>query len=458
MNKTLMEKIANFVAGIKFDDIPTAILENALPCFIDGFGCMLAGALSPVTAIRASLASKSDREAHAFLPNPFMTDVPSAACINGISAHYEDFDDVSIVLRGHPSAVMVPTCLAVGEEQKSSGKKLLTAYIIGVDVADYIAKHINPEHYSIGWHSTSTLGIFGATAAASYLMGLTVPQMANALSIAASMSSGLKGNFGTMTKPYHAGLAAEQSIIATYLAAAGMEANTNIFDDPAGYRRAYAGEDMEKRDIPDLSWETSAFASSMLSLKPYPSCRGTHTAIDATLFLRETYDLKLEDIKKINVYVQPIAADIVTYERVERPSQGKFCMSYCVAAALLDGTVNLDHFSEAQIQRKDLRAVMDKTEMIVDLALSNGEYTDGTWKARVEIVLIDGRKHEKIIVDAKGEPSNPMSTKEIEQKFLQNANRVMDQSSANETLITLKNLTSIRNIMTLSTDIAQAMN
>jgi 2-methylcitrate dehydratase PrpD len=443
------ERIADFILETNLDNINAEVQEKAKQCFIDCMGCMIAGSKesAPDLVLRYVRVMGGNPVA-SVVGLGYKTSPYQAAVINGVSAHVLDYDDVSASMTGHPSVVLLPAVLAAGEDKKMSGKQVLEAYIVGVEVACAISRGLNPTHYSKGWHTTSSLGIFGAAAAVGKIIGLNRRQLINALGIAASEASGLKINFGTMTKSFHAGRAAAKGLQAAYLAAEGFTSSDVAFEGDAGFFKVTTGEyDIEK--ILHTMGSPFEFEKPGISIKPYTSCKGTHNGIDATLFLAEQYDLRPHNIAKIECGVLPVAKDILIYPKPKTGLEGKFSMNFCVALALTNRAVKMDDFTDEMVNNRAIRELADKVEMSVDPELAKAGYFQGTWDTIVKIVIKDGKQYSKRVDQAKGDPGNPLTEPEIMSKFADCASKLFSPKKVNESATMLRNLANIKNIQEL---------
>ncbi len=264
--------LADFVAKSRWEDCPASAVAAARGAIFDCLGVMLAGSLEPSARILQDVALAEGG-------SPLCTIVGTgrrsgavwAALCNGTAAHALDFDDTNFTLLGHPSAPVLAAGLAAGELALADGQALVHAFLLGFEVETTLAAVINPEHYDHGWHATCTLGTLGAAAAAARLLGLDTPQIRTALAVAASQSSGLKENFGTMTKPFHAGHAARSGVLAALLAREGWTASEQALEGPQGFFNVLGAGSrrLEALDTLGAPWK---ILSSGVAVKPYPSC------------------------------------------------------------------------------------------------------------------------------------------------------------------------------------------
>ena len=443
------ERIADFVLETNLNNVSAQVQEKAKQCFIDCMGCMLAGSREPAPElVLRYVRTMGGHPASSVVGLGYKTSPYQAAMINGVSAHVLDYDDVSASMTGHPSVVLLPAVLAAGEDKKISGKRVLEAYIVGVEVACAISRGLNPEHYSKGWHTTSSLGIFGATAAVGKIIGLNRRQLINAVGIAASEASGLKVNFGTMTKSFHAGRAAAKGLQAAYLAAEGFTSSGAAFEGDSGFFKVTTGEyDSEK--ILTTMGNPFEFEKPGISIKPYTSCKGTHNGIDAMLLLAEQHGLRPQDVAKIECGVLPVAKDILIYPQPKTGLEAKFSMNFCVAVALTNRTVKMDDFTDDMVNNPAIRELAGKVEMQIDPELAQAGYFQGTWDTIVKVTTKDGRHYSKRVDHARGDPGNPLTEQEILSKYKECASKLLISKKVDESTVMLRNLTDIKNIQEL---------
>ena len=277
----LTERLAEFVIDTKAANVPQQVLDAARDAFTDTIGCALAGAMEAPSKIIVKFLRTQGGNAQATVWGiGLATTATDAAFANGVFSHALDFDDVHSNLRGHPSTTLVPAILAAGEYVHASGRDALCAYAVALDVAGKLGRAFGDSHYLRGWHATATVGVFSTTAAAGRLLGLSVDQLRHAFGIAASEASGILRNFGTMTKPFHAGHAAKNGVLAATLAKQGFTADISIFDGKDGFLSIYGGPDgkplAELLDRLAQPWE--AIKPGIL-YKPWPCCYNNYRSI-----------------------------------------------------------------------------------------------------------------------------------------------------------------------------------
>jgi 2-methylcitrate dehydratase PrpD len=440
--------LAEFVTGAQ---PPAAARARAAAALLDTVGVTLAGSVEPAARIvQSTIESRPDGPV--IIGAGLRAAAPGAALANGTAAHALDYDDMCFVSLAHPSAPLVPAVLAVGELSGSSGAALLDAYVVGFEIEARFGRLMNPRHYQRGWHCTSTLGVLGAAAASSRLVGLDSGAVAHALGIAASSASGLKDNFGSMVKPLHAGLAARDGVLATLLARGGLTASAQALDGPQGFLHAMDSERQDlARELEDLGtrWE---ILDTGITMKLYPSCAATHPPLDALLELRAEEGLSPADIDAIDVDVDRITPTVLLYDRPATPLEAKFSLSFCAAAAIADGLVNIDTFTEDRLRDEALRSLMARVTMGVDEAL--GRNAPLLTECRVHVRLRGGRTLVREVRGARGTPERPASPAEVDAKFLACARRALPEQKAARALDYLRrveNLTDIRELTNVLT-------
>jgi 2-methylcitrate dehydratase PrpD len=299
---TLAHQIAQRIHALRFEDLSPTALEWTNHAFIDTIGCALAGMAEDAPHILMSVPGVAETPGPASLwACDRKTSVLDAALVNGTASHALDYDDVSGAMGGHPSAMLIPAMIAIAESSGASGRDLSLAYVVGYEAECRIARGVHFHHYDKGWHPTATLGIFGTVAAAARLLSLTVEQTATALALAASFASGLKANFGTMTKPLHVGHASRNGLFAAFMAQRGFTANAEVFEHKQGFLDVFNGPGTYGADKMLANWYAPLECEGLgePGLKPYPCCGSTHASVDRMIHLAKTYDLHAGDVETI---------------------------------------------------------------------------------------------------------------------------------------------------------------
>jgi len=345
---------------------------------------------------------------------------------------------------------MLPAVLALGEQCKASGKEIVEAYIVGFEVECRMGRGVMPSgHYQRGWHATATMGTMGAAAAGAKLLGLDVQQTRMALAIAASQSSGSRQNFGTMTKPFHAGHAARSGVVAAMLAKKGFTGHADIIEERIGFCNILKGDNpcaMEK--MTEGLGETLEIITSGIIFKWYPSCGETHAPVDTLLKVMRKNNIASQDIESIDCTVGELINTVAFYTEAKTGLEGKFCLEYCLARAALDGTLSLEHFTNEGI--KDSRTVdfMKKIRRHID----TDESMRGLLPAKIDIKLRDGREFSELNTgQIKGYPENPLSRDELAGKYKDCAGIILSSEDVERSLEMIENLEGLK-------DIAELMN
>ena len=449
--QSVIDRMAAYVEGESFARLPDAVVGAAKRAILDTLGVALAGSPEATAArVRALIAHRSTGEEATIIGTPRRASVEDAALANGTAAHALDYDDLNGSLWGHPSGPILPAALALAERERASGAALVTAFVVGVEVETKLGLAMNPAHYEAGWHATTTLGVFGAAAAAAKLLDLPVERTAHALAIAASMASGIKANFGTDCKPLHVGHAARCGVEAALLAAAGFTGNPRALEHGDGFGATYgAGE--------PPAWDRATahlgaphdLVDPGIGVKRFPACASTHQALDATLDLAETYAIDPAAVEAVECGVYYLAPHQLIYDRAETGLQGKFSMPYCVTVALLDRTVGLAQFADERVRRADVQALMPKVRMFVHPDQTTRDCLPKRF-SEVTITLRDGRRLQRRVFQAKGQPQNPLSDADLEAKFRDCAARAIPAERAEVVLKAVRTLEAVPDVSSLA--------
>jgi 2-methylcitrate dehydratase PrpD len=429
-------KVARFVADARFEDIPAHALKFATDAITDAVGVGLYGSRQPIAQalLRVIGTSRSDAD-HLLLGTSLRAAAVEAALYNGTAIHAIDYDDTAHPSYSHPSAHLVPVLLTLGRQFQRSGRDLLLAYALGLELEGKLGLVLNMGHYLKGWHTTGTFGAVSSAAAAARLAGLDAQRTAVALGIAASAASGVRANFGTMTKPLHAGYAARSGALAALLAAEGFTAVENVLEARYGYLDTFRADEapaVEALDALGHPWELDSPYG--IALKPFPACGSTHTAIEAALELRP--QLQGERIRAIRVGTNELCSQTLIYHDPRTPLEGKFSMEFCVAAALVRGEVVIDTFVPEAMSDPQIRALIPRFTVEVDERVRhNGEH--GTV---VRITTESGRELEQLVPLARGKPERWMAPEVLWNKFHDCARVVLEEPRARRAFDALQGL------------------
>lgn len=443
---TIAEQIASFLKRTKLKDIPEEACTLAKEVILDCLGVAVCGFREPASQLIIKyISSLGCRPQATIIAQGLQTACGEAALANATMAHALDYDDISDTIGGHPSVVILPAVLAVGQYLKASGQRVLEAYIKGFEVEAKLATLVNFEHYDKGWHPTATLGVFGSAAACAVLLELDEERTATALSMATSMASGIKENFGSMTKPLQAGMASHNGVRAAMLAQNGFTAKKSAFEGKQGFFNVYNGpgkyriENLEK--MFGNPWD---LISPGLAVKQYPCCGSTHPVIDAVIYLADQYDLSPEEIARIQVAVHPRRLAHTNRPNPLTSLEAKFSLQYVTAIAATKRWVGLEDFCADRLHEKEIQKMLAKIEAI---SLPQERWGSEHFAAEVDIACKDGRSLHHRVEKAKGRgPQLFLTEKELERKFLDCTTQLLRLETAQECMMIIKELESIANI------------
>lgn len=400
---------------------------------LDAVGCIVGGSRTP--AARAALALAREEGGDGDVPvlgTAVRLPAGLAALANGVAGHVLDYDDMSAAFVGHPSVVLVPAILALAGATRASGRAMIGAYVLGFEVDAWLGRLMVPRHYDAGWHSTSSLGVFGAAAAAARLLGLDAKATVNALAIAASSAAGLRANFGSMTKSLHAGLAAEAGVRAARLSARGFTANAAVFDGPGGFFEAYGMNEPARPASAGLEIEGSG-----IGIKPYACCGAGVSVIDAVLQVRAIAGFHADSVEAVGCTVSAMARRIMPFAAASDGLQAKYCLAYCAAVALLDGKGGLAQFDDERVARADVQSLLRKVRVRDDRSMVSGA---GRFGVDLHVRLHDGSVRSATLEVPLGHPLHPLDDEALAAKFLECAGPVVGEARAREAAARLASL------------------
>jgi 2-methylcitrate dehydratase PrpD len=410
----LTKHLGQFVADLSPNHLPEEAVRVARMGFIDTIGTMMVGRKEASVRIMTEVLAPADGPATLTFGARKAT-APEAAWINGTAAHALDYDDVS--LRGHPSTVLVPAILAEAETLDSSGSDMITAYVAGYEVWAELALRETGLLHEKGWHPTGLYGAPAAAAACAKLRKLDAEKTAIAIALGASQSSGLMSNFGTMTKPFHAGKAAHAGIMAARLAEAGFTANTDALEHPRGFLHAISPEGHEDRTSEPKAGRDFAILTHGLGIKKYPMCYATHRAIDCVLDLIGNSPIQAGDVKKISVSISDNASKVLRNRQPDTGLAAKFSIQFAMASGIIAKRVGLRELTDGFVQRPDVQALMRKVEVVTTTDY-DPEMPGAARHDSVAVELNDGRTFAGDPVSrATGHPTRPLTEAQLYEKF-----------------------------------------
>src|SRR5246500_704634 len=415
---------AEFVIHTKYENIPADVIELGKQSILDGLGLALAGSRAESGPISRKFVEQAGACAGkcTIIGTAQKTSPRFAALVNGISIHADDFDDTQLAaakdrvygLLTHPTVPVLPAIFAIAEQRVVSGKEWMAAYHLGVEVECKIAEAIAPRHYEDGFHTTGTCGPFGSAAACSKLLNFDLLNTLKTFGLAASNSGGLRENFGTMTKPYQAGHAAESGIVSAELVGLGWTAAEQILEADRGFFHA-AGGSYDAAAIMDRLGNPWTFASPGVSLKPYPSGSLTHPAMTELARLIEAHKIQATQVEKVDVDANHNMTTSLLHHQPKTGLEAKFSMEFCLAILLLECKAGLGDFLDKVVQRPDVQDMIRKINFYVDPEAESAGYDKMT--SILKIHLTDGRIIAGRADFGKGSPANPMSFDDAATKF-----------------------------------------
>ncbi len=438
------ETLAKWIVETSYEDFPPAAFEQAKKSILDYLGTTIQGSTTEVGKLIIDYIQEQGGNPQArIIATDIRTASVNAAFANGALGHAEDFDDLGGV-GGHPAVVLTPTTLALAEEHRLSGRDVLTAWATGYEVGTRLSANLHPDR---DWHPTAIFGTMASAVAASRLMGLDVHETRMAMGIAGSEAAGLRRNFGTMTKPFHPGNAARSGVVAAKLASKGYTADPDIIEGRQGYADNFGGV---KCNLPAVSKFLGDFyylASEGTRIKPWPCCGGTHQTLTGVMDLIQKYEANPDDIELIE-HIGPVVpcTGAVLRAEVNRGLEGKFCLAYNIAAALIDRKVDLSTFTDDRSDRGDLQEFMKRVSVSQnpDVELRGQHIADGNPEARLSVHMRDGR-----LIDLELGPAAHLTGDAVVDKFRANASFVFGQEEIGEPIQLVQRLEDLDDVSEL---------
>lgn len=417
------QKLGSYIGTIDISDLDGAVVHATKRCVLDYLAAVIPGGIEPpAMALQKALSDDLNHGKATLIPSGIPATPRAAALINGVASHTLEVDDIYRDAIYHPGPPVISAAIAALQSAQGNGSDLMAGIVAGYEVSNRIGAAIQPAHYDY-WHTTGTVGAFGATAAASKIAGLSAVQTSHALANAATMAAGLQQAFRSdaMSKPLHAGRAAETGVLCAQMAAAGVTGADNMLEGQRGFGNAMSR---------DVDWE-QAFATlgtdytiTQITQKNHSCCGHTFAAIDAVLELRTETELTAETVRQIHVSSYAKALEVCGDANPQTPYEAKFSLPYVAAMAALEGRVRLAAFAEDKLMNKDVRALMEK------VTISVGADAEAAFpqlrSATVEIEMTDGRRLMHHSPTRKGDPDSPLSDGELVDKFRELTSAVLD--------------------------------
>ena len=442
---SLTKRISEYIATTGLEDFPPEAIDAAKAAITDCLGCALAGSREPLADVLCDyVTGLGGTPSATVIGRGFKTTSLEAALVNGALSHALDYDDVTFITKTHPSAHLIPGALPLAEEVGASGAELLLSYLLGFEVACAVGDAISPAYFDdLGWHPTGPLGTIGAAATAASLLHLDPERTAMAISLAASQASGLRQNFGTMTKPFHAGAACRAGVNAAKLVQAGFTASDDALEGRFGFMRAFSGGSGYDPDRAAASLGSRCFmVESGIEIKKYPCCGSAHLALDATSQLLRQEAFGASDVDRIDVLVDFDPPRSLIHSRPTGGLEGKFSLQYCLAAEIIDGQIGLATFTDDQVMRGEAQELIPR----IDMRRHPGFEGQTSWTEahnRVEVHLKDGRVLTQRADRATIGALRGVTRDDVRVKFRDCAAVVLNDAAAGEALAMMDNLENV---------------
>ena len=435
-------RVVQFIGSAHLEAMPPDVVRQGKRCLVDGFGVILAGLATPGSAIVRDYVGALGGRAEASLLGTRQAKAPAefAALANGAFGHAMDYDDTQMSttpdrtfgLLTHPTVPALAAALAVAEARGASGARFLEAFLIGVEVECKIAEAIHPDHYKRGFHSTGTIGTFASAAAAAKLLQLEPRAIAHTLAIASSLSAGIRVNFGTMTKPLHAGRAAQNGIVAATLAAKGFTGGDDGLDGQWGFFQV-AGGGADTARIAETLGRPFSIVNPGVSVKPYPCGSLSHPTMDAMLKVVVEHDIKPEQIKRIRVRAGSNILEPLRYKTAKTELEAKFCLPFLMTSLVLRRRAGIREFSDEFVASEPVQRMMPLVETAFDAEIEAKGFDK--MLSVVEVELKDGRSFvERSDEKYRGGPEKPFTIAELRAKFTDCAEPTLSASAISRSL------------------------
>ena len=417
--------LARYLVASKPGDLPENVRREGVRTLVNWVGCALGGSReAAVSNALAALTPLYPGGKTTILGRREKLDPLHGALLNGISSHVLDFDDTHLKTVIHPAGPVAPALLALAEQQKVTGAQLLHALVLGCEVECRIGNAVYPAHYDIGWHITGSVGPFGAAVAAGKILGLNEEQMRWALGLAASQPVGLREMFGSMTKSFHSGRAAQNGLTAALLAAHGFTSSEQALEAKRGWARVLSTTQKFEEITGQLG---QRFELLLNTYKPFACGIVTHPTIDGCIGLRAAHNLKPDQIERVDLAVHPLVEELTGKPAPAAGLEGKFSIYYIAAVALMTGAAGPGQFTDKLVRDSAVNALREKVHITVDKSLREDQ-------GRVSVRLTDGRILTRNIEHAVGSVEKPMTDTALDAKFLELAAVALSPARARKAL------------------------
>jgi len=434
--------LARYVLSVRYDDLPDPVRKEARRTLLNWMGCAVGGSRHETVDVAiAALAPFSGPAQATVLGRRERLDILHASLMNGISSHVYDFDDTHLKTVIHPAGPVVSALLALAEHRPTSGRDFLTSLVVGIEAECRIGNAVYPAHYDRGWHITGTAGVFGAAAACGRSLGLNEQQMVWALGLAATQPVGLREMFGTMTKSFHPGRAAQNGLTAALLAAQGFTSTELALEGKSGWTNVLS----TSRDFEEITGNLGrTFEISLNTYKPFACGIVIHPTIDACIQLRNEHRVKADAIERIDLRVHPLVLELTGKRTPTTGLESKFSVYFAAALAIVVGSAGMRDFSDANAKDPAIVALRDRVTATVDPTLKEEQ-------VRATIVLKNGGRLDKFIEHVVGSVERPMSDADLEEKFLSLTEGVLPHSQSRTLIARCREVEALQSAADLAT-------
>ncbi|RFC69369.1 MULTISPECIES: MmgE/PrpD family protein [Mesorhizobium] len=421
------QQLAAWTVGMKFKDIPASVRAEGVRTFVNWLGCAVGGSDHETVdrALAVALLFTGPKRA-SVIGRKERLDELHAALINGISSHVLDYDDTHLKTIVHPAGPVASALLAVAEERGIRGKDFITALIAGVEVECRIANSVYPDHYDRGWHITGTAGVFGAAAAVGKLLKLNKQQMTWAFGLAATQSSGLREMFGTMTKSFHPGRAAQNGAMAAFLAKANYDSSERGIEAPRGFANVLS----TKQDYNEILGKLGeVWEAGLNTYKPYACGIVIHPTIDGCQQLKEKLGSRVKQIKSVELTTHPLVLELTGKRTPRTGLEGKFSVYHSAATALLRGDGSPTAFTDEAVRNKAIIALRDKVNAKADASVHEDA-------VHITVTFEDGAVEKLHVEHAIGSLHKPLSDEAITEKFTRQSDPILGEKATRKLIDT----------------------
>lgn len=423
IGQDVTRRIAKYIVTGQYDDLSAAVRKEGQRTLLNYVGCAVGGSRhETLDAAISALMPFSGPPQASLLGRRERMDILHASLMNGISSHVFDFDDTHLKTVIHPAGPVVSALIALSEHRPISGKEFLNAMVLGVEVECRIGNAVYPAHYDRGWHITGTAGVFGAAAATGRVLGLSEQQVIWALGISATQPVGLREMFGSMTKSFHPGRAAQNGLTAALLASRNFTSTDVGIEGKSGWANVLS----TTRDYTEITKNYGKTYEILLNTyKPFACGIVIHPTIDACIQLRSEHKLTADQIERIDLRVHPLVLELTGKKTPKTGLESKFSVYFAAALAIVHGSAGMRDFSDQNASSPVIVGLRDRVTATIDPAIKEEQ-------VRATVILKDGRKLEKFVEHVVGSLERPMSDTDLEAKFMGLSEGVLPATQARQ--------------------------